>query len=125
MSGKTIKVDENVLNEALEYMVSESFVPSVEQTLIVKDYLDKNFQKQTMDDIDANGYPRKIPVAVMVSGGQGLKTFQMEELLLLLMDKFSKMIGNESDLREFLKQIVKDWFLNRINRTGIMSKSFL
>lgn len=125
MSGKTIKVDESVLNEALEYMVSESFVPSVEQTLIVKDYLDKNFQKQTMDDIDANGYPKKIPVAVMVSGGQGLKTFQMEELLLLLMDKFSKMIGNESDLREFLKQIVKDWFLNRINRTGIMSKSFI
>lgn len=125
MSGKTIKVDESVLNEALEYMVSESFVPSVEQTLIVKDYLDKNFQKQTMDDIDANGYPKKIPVAVMVSGGQGLKTFQMEELLLLLMDKFSRMIGNESDLRAFLKQIVKDWFLNRINRTGIMSKSFL
>lgn len=113
------------MNEILNYLLSESFVPSVEQTLIVKEYLDKNFQKQTLDDIDENGYPKKIPVAVMMSGGQGVKTFQMSELLLLLVDKFNKMISNEDDLKRFLEQIVKDWFLNRIGKTGILTKSFL
>lgn len=125
MNKKIIKVEEKTLNEALDYILSESFVPSVEQTLIVKEYLDKNFQKQTLDDVDENGYPKKIPVAVMMSGGQGVKTFQMSELLLLLVDKFNKMIGNENDLKRFLEQIVKDWFLNRIGKTGIMSKSFI
>lgn len=125
MNKKIIKVEEKTMNEALNYLLSESFVPSVEQTLIVKEYLDKNFQKQTLDDIDENGYPKKIPVAVMMSGGQGVKTFQMSELLLLLVDKFNKMIDNEDDLKRFLEQIVKDWFLNRIGKTGILSKSFL
>lgn len=125
MNRKNIKVEEKAMNEALNYLLSESFVPSVEQTLIVKDYLDKNFQKQTLDDIDENGYPKKIPVAVMMSGGQGVKTFQMSELLLMLVDKFNKMIDNENDLKKFLEQIVKDWFLNRIGKTGIMSKSFI
>lgn len=107
-------------------ILAEAFSPSSEKVLIVKDYLDKNFTKDSMDDIDENGYPKKITTAVMMSGdGQPLKTVLPKELLLLLDDKFSKIISDDSDRKKFLKQVITDWFSGNISSSGILSVNWL
>ena len=119
---KRILINEEQANSVMDYIVSESFIPSAEKTLLVKDYLDRYFIRRTIDDLDANGYPKKTPVAIMVSvDKQPLRTLQMEELLLLLVDKFNGMVKDEADLKAFMKQIIMDWFQNRISKSGILS----
>lgn len=121
--NKHIIVNEKTANDVMGYLLSESFVPSYKQTLAIKEYLDKNFTKTTIDDIDENGNPRKKPAVQMVVSGQPLKTMEMPELILHLtsVDKFIKMIKNEDDLKSFMKQVVRDWFMNRIDKNGLLS----
>lgn len=120
--NKRIAINERQAQDVLDYLISESFVPSCEKTLIIKDYLDKNFARQSLDDVDTNGYPKKVPVVAMLSSdGQPLKTLQMDELLLLLIDKFQNIIKEKDDLKAFLQQVVKDWFMKRIDKSGLLS----
>lgn len=124
-ANKTIITSQQALNEAVDYLLSEAFVPSAEKTALIKDFLDKNFIRQYIDDVDENGYPKKTPVAGMVSGGQVLKQLPVRELMLLLVDKFRKMMNNENDLKLFMQQVIKDWFNKSISKEGILSVNFI
>ena len=119
--NKNIIVSEGTFNSAVKTLLSESFVPAYSQTLRVKEYLDNNFAKIILDDVDENGYPKKIPAAQLMSNGQPLKSMLMPELLLHLTDKFQNMIKNESDLKKFLEQVIRDWFMKRIGKSGLLS----
>ena len=123
--NKTIIANQQTLNETLTYLLSEAFVPSAEKTVIVKDYLDKSFVRQMVDDVDENGYPKRTPMAGMKAGGQVLKQLTMRELMLLLVDKYRKMMKNEDDLKKFMQQIIKDWFGKTISKEGILSVNFI
>ena len=54
-----------------------------------------------------------------------LKTMSMRELLLMLDDKFNSMVKDEKDRREFLKQIIRDWFDNKISKQGLLSVNLI
>lgn len=124
MSNKII-INEDKEQILVGYFLSESFVPKADLVLKVKDYLDKNFARQVMDDVE-DGYPKKVCAAVMLSADkQPLKTLQMSELLLLLDDKFHNIIKDENDRKNFLKQVIQDWFDKKIQKTGILSKNTL
>ena len=127
MSKKVIKINENVLNEELVGdLIQESFFPIADNVLVVKTFLDKNFLRQLQDDIDENGYPKKKCVVVMLSvDKQPLKTMAMRELLLMLDDKFNSMVKDEKDRRKFLKQIIRDWFNNKISKQGLLSVNLI
>lgn len=114
-------ITENVEQSIINDLLIESFNPSAEKVLIIKDYLDKNFTKSVIDDIDANGYPKKVGVINMMSGKQVVKTLQGDEMLLLLDDKFSKMIKDKDDRIKFLKQVLNDWYSNNISKNGLLS----
>lgn len=114
-------IDENVEQNIINDLLTESFNPSAEKVLIIKDYLDKNFKKGSIEDIDSNGYPQKTNVINMVSNGQVIKTIQPDEMLLLLDDKFSKIIQNKVDRKKFLKQVLIDWYTNNISKNGLLS----
>lgn len=114
-------IDENVEQNIINDLLTESFNPSAEKVLIIKDYLDKNFKKGSIEDIDSNGYPKKTNVINMVSNGQVIKTIQPDEMLLLLDDKFSKIIQNKGDRKKFLKQVLIDWYTNNISKNGLLS----
>ena len=84
-----ILIDENKENEIISELISEAFYPNADKVLFIKNYIDKNFQRQNLDDIDTNGYPCISPSVVMMScSGQPLKTMQPKEFLLFLDDKF-------------------------------------
>lgn len=127
MGKRAFKINESILNEDIVGdILQESFYPISDMVLIVKKFLDKSFSRQLQDDIDSNGYPKKKCVVMMLStDGQPLKSMSMRELLLMLDDKFNGMIKDEKDRRNFLKQIIRDWFYNKISKQGILSVNLI
>lgn len=127
MSRRIIKINENTLNEeVVGDILQESFFPMSDMVLTVKKFLDKGFTRDLQDDIDSNGYPKKKCVVSMLSTDkQTLKTMSMRELLLMLDDKFNSMVSDESDRRKFLKQVIRDWFDNKISKQGLLSVNLI
>lgn len=127
MSKRIIKINENTLNEeVVGDILQESFFPMSDMVLTIKKFLDKGFTRDLQDDIDSNGYPKKKCVVSMLSTDkQPLKTMSMRELLLMLDDKFNSMVSDESDRRKFLKQVIRDWFDNKISKQGLLSVNLI
>lgn len=127
MSRRIIKINENTLNEeVVGDILQESFFPMSDMVLTIKKFLDKGFTRDLQDDIDYNGYPKKKCVVSMLSTDkQPLKTMSMRELLLMLDDKFNSMVSDESDRRKFLKQVIRDWFDNKISKQGLLSVNLI
>ena len=118
---KKIIINEEDERRAFHYLISESFIPKADVVLKVKNYIDKNFAKQTIDDVE-DGYPKKICTVAMLSADkQPLKTMQLSEFLLLLDDKFHNIIKDDTDRKKFLKQVIQDWFANTISKEGVLS----
>ena len=105
---KNILINEETEREIVGGILTESFSPSAEKVLLVKDYIDKNFAKVEIDDIDENGYPTKDKMVNMLSGGQPLKTMTLGDFLLMLDDKFHSIITDDNDRKKFIKQIIND-----------------
>lgn len=122
---KKILINENIENEIIDGLLTESFSPSAEKVLLIKNYIDKNFAKVEIDDIDENGYPTKDKMVNLLSGGQPLKTMTLGEFLLMLDDKFHSIINDDSDRKKFLKQIIKDWYMGKLAKNGILSVNFI
>lgn len=119
---RQILINEGDEAKIISELISEAFYPNVDKVLFIKDYIDKNFKKQSLDDIDTNGYPCSTPSVVMMSkSGQPMKTMEMKEFLLFLDDKFHNMISDESDRKKFLKQVITDWYNNKISKNGLLS----
>lgn len=116
------ETEENVL---MEYLISESFIPRPELVLRIKSYIDKSFRPQLLDDVDGNGYPKKVYSVAMLSGNQVVKTLPLSEFLLLLDDKFQKMIKDNDDRKKFLKQVITDWLNKSISKEGLLTKNHL
>ena len=122
---KKILINENIENEIIDGLLTESFSPSAEKVLLIKNYIDKNFAKVEIDDIDENGYPTKDKMVNLLSGGQPLKTMTLGEFLLMLDDKFHSIINDDSDRKKFLKQIIKDWYMGKLAKNGVLSVNFI
>lgn len=123
---RRIIIKENDECKIISDLISEAFYPNADKVLFIKKYLDKNFQRQSIDDIDSNGYPCISPSVIMMSSnGQPLKTMQPSEFLMFLDDKFHKMISDEGDRKKFLKQVIKDWYYNKISKNGLLSVNYL
>lgn len=122
---KNIIINEDVEREVIGEILTESFAPDREKVLIVKDYLDKNFEPVRVVDIDANGYPTKDKMVNMLSDGQPLKTMSIRELLLMLDDKFHPIITDDNDRKKFLKQVIKDWYTGKLPKNGVLSVNFI
>ena len=122
---KTIIIDEDKEQELIGNILNEVFYPTAEKVNLITNYLDKNFAKQLLDTLDDNGYPSKEKTVVLLSNEkQPLKTMNMKELLRLVDDKFQKIMSNKEDRRKFLKQIIKDWYFNKI-KNGILTVNFI
>ena len=123
---RKIIINENAENEYVANILTEALYPVGEKVLIIKKYLDANFSRSEIDDIDANGYPTKVKTVVMLSKNkQPLKTMSIDDLVILLADKFIKMISDENDRKKFLTQVANDWYDKKIDRNGILSVNFI
>ena len=124
--SKTLIITEETEQKLIADILEEAFYPTSDKVLAIKTYLDKNFAKQKLDSLDVNGYPTKENTVVMLSKEkQPLKTLNMKELLRLLDDKFHNMVSDNIDRKKFLKQVIRDWYQNKIKNNGILSVNHL
>ena len=124
--NKRLIITEETEQKLIADILAEAFYPTSDKVLAIKEYLDKNFAKQKLDSLDVNGYPTKENTVVMLSKEkQPLKTLNMKELLRLLDDKFHNMVSDDIDRKKFLKQVIRDWYQNKIKNNGILSVNHL
>ena len=120
MKKKTIIIDEDRESKMIDNIFESVFYPSANNVVEVQDYLDKNFRKTQSVTLDINGYPKFENTVVLTQKGIDLKTLDMKHLLRMLDDKFAEMIKDKKDRRKFLKQVIIDWFRNKI-KNGILT----
>ena len=92
----------------------------------VRRFLDKNFKPDFLEWIGTSGLPEKVRVAaVYSSAGEPLKNYYEEDLIDLLIEKYKKMFLDKEERSLFMKQVVKDWFDNKIGVHGTLSVNCL
>ena len=97
-----------------------------DKVLVVKKFLDNNFKKGNLERIGASGMPEKVRIVSMfASNGELLKSLYEEDLQDLLIDKFKNMFKDTVCRDLFMKQVMKDWFDNKIGVFGNLSVNCL
>lgn len=81
------------------------------QIKMIKDYLDSNFLRADMSQLNDDGYPENKEIVVMIDKNkQPLKYMTDVELFDLIQDQF-KHINSDIKLRDkLLKQIIIQWY---------------
>lgn len=122
---KRIYITESQYNE-LKNRISEDingkYFIDPEKVLIVKKYLDKNFTKGVIPCMGSDGYPTALPI-VGLKGVDGavMKNMTDKQLFFMLQNHFYKMFADPDERDRFLKQIIKDWYYDRISKEGMPS----
>lgn len=120
--GKKIIISEESETLFIQMALNESFYPEANKVLVLKNYLDKNFIKTTIDDINNNGYPiKKRVVSMKNSNGDAINTMSTSQLFYLIQDKFKNIYQNNEQRDKLIKQTIKDWCDGKISKEGMLS----
>lgn len=97
-----------------------------DKVLVVKKFLDNNFKKGNLERIGVDGMPEKVRVVTMFSSaGEPLKSLYKEDLQDLLIEKFKNMFSDKICRELFMKQVMNDWFDDKIGVLGNLSVNML
>jgi len=97
-----------------------------DKVLIVKKYLDNGFKRGQIEQIGNNGMPEITNIAAMLSSnGEVLRNMLKDELQDLLIEKYKNMFLDKLERQLFMKQVVNDWFNNKIGTFGTLSVNHL
>ena len=124
MSGynymKKIIITERAKNILAEEILKESYADKVES---IKMFLDKNFIRATYTGEDENGELKNIGIVVQLDGnGQPSKRSMTDvQLFYLIQNKFLNILPKDKGRDGFLKQVLKDWYNNKITKNGSLS----
>jgi hypothetical protein len=89
-----------------------------EKILVIKDFLDKNFQRGHMTKTDENGEPFACQLVVRLDqDGKPSKSMTDVQLFRYLQAKFKDILP-ESERDMFLKNVIKAWYDKKITRNG-------
>ena len=128
--GKKIILNEEQLATVLTKMAgdmlggSKHYPINPQQVLIVKNFLDNTFERGLMDSLGDDGLPCQIQIVIMKGpSGQELKKMFRQDLEDLLNEKYKNMFSSEEQRVKFLKQVVSDWYDDKIGTYGNLSKN--
>lgn len=106
--------------------VNKPYTINPDKVLIVKKFLDNNFKKGSIEKIGSNGLREVIPiVSIMSSTGEPLKNLYKEDLLGMMIEQYKSMFLDKTERELFLKQVMEDWFNNKIGVFGTLSVNHL
>ena len=130
--GKRVILNEEQLGAVLKTMASDvlgdekRYPVNPQQVLIVKDFLDNTFEKGLMDNLDNSGMPCQTQIVIMKGpSGQEIKKMFKEDLEDLLNEKYKNMFKSDNQREKFIKQLVSDWFDEKISTYGLLSKNYV
>jgi hypothetical protein len=89
---------------------------------VIKKFLDSNFVRASINVISNDGLPVNKPViGLKDNSGKVVKNLTPQQLFYLIQDKFKNIYNNKDKRNKLLKQIVIDWYNNKISKEGLLS----
>lgn len=107
---KKIKITEAQKNKLIKIISEEANMFKVDQTNIVKKFLDSNFLRAKMKKIGENGLPVNKDIVVLTDANkQPVKYISYKELLIILQNDFKNISIDKDERDDFLKDILIKW----------------
>ena len=112
-----IIITENQEQVLINSLLHENFDYG-EKRLLIKKFLDDNFKKGTIDRMGDNGTPEKLEFVILLTKDKKpVKAMTDKQLFYYIQERFKNILPEE-ERDEFLKDIIKKWYNNRISKTG-------
>jgi hypothetical protein len=120
--NKSIVVTEQQLRRFKSTVLKEAFAVNTSLVRKVYDYVSKNYSYAKYDDIDENGdVVEKIAIQVLGSNGEPIQTLSPQKMLDKIDAKFSGIIKDDTERRNFLRQVLADWVDGNVTKEGMLS----
>lgn len=89
---------------------------------IVKKFLDSTFVRASMPIIDKTGLPVNKPIiGLKDNSGNVVKNLSPKQLFYLIQDKFKNIYSDKNKRDKLLRQIIIDWYNDKISKEGLLS----
>lgn len=119
---KSIVVTEQQLHRFKGRVLKETFAVNTSLVRKVYDYVSKNYSYAKYDDIDENGdVVEKIAIQALGSNGEPIQTLSPQKMLDKIDAKFSGIIKDDTERRNFLRQVLADWVDGKVTKEGMLS----
>ena len=103
-------------------VLKEAFAVNTSLVRKVYDYVSKNYTFTKYDDINDEGdVVEKIAIQVLGSNGEPLQTLSPQKMLDKIDAKFSGIIKDDTERRDFLRQVLADWVDGNVTKEGLLS----
>lgn len=103
-------------------LLKETFAVDTNLVRKIRDYVDKNYSYTLYDDINEDGdVVQKTAIQVLGSNREPLQTISPEKMLDKLDAKFNGIIKDDTERRNFIKQVLADWIDGKITKDGLLS----
>jgi hypothetical protein len=123
---KKIFLTEEQMEFINESISKEKVIVDPNKVLIVKKFLDNNFQRGGISSISEDGYPTTIKIVAMKgTDGNPIRNMNAEQLFYLLQDKFKNIYADTNKRDILLKQIIKDWYKDKISKHGMLTVNMI
>jgi hypothetical protein len=120
--NKSIVVTEQQLRRFKGRVLKEAFAVNTSLVRKVYDYVSKNYSYAKYDDIDENGdVVEKIAIQVLGSNGEPIQTLSPQKMLDKIDTKFSGIIKDDTERKNFLRQVLADWVDGNVTKEGMLS----
>ena len=116
------KLNEEVYQMPVDKKMNKPYTINPDKVLVVKKFLDGNFQKGNAEFIGNNGRLVKVRmIGIPDSNGESLRNLTPDNLVDLLIDRFKNMFLDQKERELFMKQVVNDWINDKITVNGILT----
>ena len=116
------KLNEEVYQMPVDKKMNKPYTINPDKVLVVKKFLDDNFQKGNAEFIGNNGRLVKVRmIGIPDSNGESLRDLTPDNLVDLLIDRFKNMFLDQKERELFMKQVAKDWINDKITVNGILT----
>ena len=116
------KLNEEIYQMPVDKKMNKPYTINPDKVLVVKKFLDGNFQKGNAEFIGNNGRLVKVRmIGIPDSSGESLRDLTPDNLVDLLIDRFKNMFLDQKERELFMKQVVNDWINDKITVNGILT----
>ncbi len=120
--GKSVVLTNEQVRRYKGRVLREAFAVNTTLVRKVYDYVSKNYTYVKYDDINEDGdVVEKIAIQVLGSNGEPLQTISPEKMIDKIDAKFSGIIKDDKERRDFLRQVLADWVDGKVTKEGLLS----
>ena len=120
---KKIIINESIERKLFEALINESLGYS-NKVAIIKNYLDSNFIKADIEQLNKDGDLEKTKLVIMLDSQKQPTEHRLtlEQLYYKLQYKFKNILSDKKERTMFIWNTINDWYNNKISKYNNLSK---